>query len=63
MKKSRTIPFGYMMQNGVIQPESTESKAVQDIFNAYLNGSSLLAIANQMSSQGVSYNGVSSAWN
>ena len=61
--KNRIIPFGYMMQNGEIQTEPTESKAVQEIFKAYLNGSSLLAIANLMSSQGVSYNGVSSAWN
>ena len=52
-----------MMQNGEIQTEPTESKAVQEIFKAYFNGSSLLAIANLMSSQGVSYNGVSSAWN
>lgn len=63
MKKNRTIPFGYMMQNGEIQPKPTESKAVQDIFNAYLNGSSLLAIANQMSSQEVSYNGIDNIWN
>ncbi|WP_337484820.1 recombinase family protein [Porcipelethomonas sp.] len=61
--KNRIIPFGYIMQNGVIQIEPTESKAVREIFQAYLNGSSLLAIANLMSSQGVSYNGVSSAWN
>lgn len=63
MKKNRTIPFGYRMQNGEIQPEPAESKAVQEIFKAYLNGSSLLAIANWMSSQGVSYNGVNSVWN
>lgn len=63
MKKNRTIPFGYMMQNGVIQPKSTESKAVQEIFQAYLNGSSLLAIANLMSSQGISYNGINDIWN
>ena len=35
-----------MMQNGEIQTEPTENKAVQEIFKAYLNGSSLLAIAN-----------------
>lgn len=63
MKKNRTIPFGYMMRNGEIQLEPTESKAVQEIFKAYLNGSSLLAIANWMSSQGISYNGVNSIWN
>lgn len=61
--KNRTIPFGYMMRNGEIQPEPTESKAVQDIFNAYLNGSSLLTIANWMSSQGISYNGIDFVWN
>lgn len=52
-----------MMQNGVIQIEPTESKAVQEIFQAYLNGSSLLAIANLMSSQGISYNGINDIWN
>ena len=55
MSKNRTISFGYCMKNGVIQIEPTESKAVREIFQAYLNGSSLLAIANLMSRQGVSY--------
>lgn len=63
MKKNRTIPFGYMMRNGVIQPEPTESKAVQEIFKAYLNGSSLLAIANWMSRERISYNGINFVWN
>ena len=52
-----------MMQSGEIQTEPTESKAVQDIFQAYLNGSSLLVIANWMSSQGISYNGINFVWN
>lgn len=52
-----------MMRNGEIQPKPTESKAVQDIFRAYLNGSSLLAIANWMSSQGIPYNGIDFVWN
>lgn len=63
MSKNRVIPFGYLMRKGVIQLEPTESKAVQEIFKAYLNGSSLLAIANLMSSQGVYYNGINFAWN
>lgn len=63
MKKNRTIPFGYIMRNGEIQPEPTESKVVQEIFQAYLNGSSLLAIANWMSSQEISYNGINTMWN
>ena len=52
-----------MMRNGEIQPKPTESKAVQNIFQAYLNGSSLLAIANWMSSQGIPYNGIDFVWN
>ena len=63
MSKNRTISFGYCMKNGVIQIEPTESKAVREIFQAYLNGSSLLAIANLMSRQGVSYNGINNIWN
>ena len=63
MKKNRTIPFGYMMKNGEIQPESAESKAVQEIFRLCLDGNSLLAIASVMSSKGVSYNGINTVWN
>ena len=61
--KNRIIPFGYMMQNGEIQTEPIESKAAREIFQAYLNGSSLLAIANLMRRQGVSYNGINNIWN
>lgn len=63
MKKNRTIPFGYMMQNGEIQINPTEAAAVQKIFKMYLDGSSLLAISNYMSSTGISYNNATSAWN
>lgn len=63
MSKNRVIPFGYMMQNGKIQINPTEAAAVQKIFKMYLDGSSLLTIANHMSSTGISYNNATSAWN
>lgn len=63
MKKNRTIPFGYMMKNGEIEIEPVESKAVQEIFSLYLDGSSLMTIAGYMKSQGVLYNGINNIWN
>lgn len=63
MKKNRTISFGYMMQNGEIQINPIEAATVQKIFKMYLDGSSLLAIANWMSSTGISYSNATSVWN
>jgi len=63
MKKNRTIPFGYMMKNGEIEIEPVESKAVQEIFKLYLDGSSLLTIAVYMKSNDISYNGTNNIWN
>ena len=63
MKKNRTIPFGYMMKNGEIEIKPVESKAVQEIFNLYLDGSSLMTIAGYMKSQSISYNGINNMWN
>lgn len=63
MSRNRTIPFGYRMQNGEIQINPTEAATVQKIFKMYLDGSSLFAIANYMSSIGISYNNATSAWN
>lgn len=63
MKKNRTIPFGYMMENGEIIIEPVESKAVQEIFKLYLDGSSLLTIAGYMKSKDISYNGINNIWN
>ncbi len=48
MGKSRTIPFGYMMQNGVITANPAEVLAVLTIFSEYMAGKSLNAIAKSM---------------
>ena len=55
MKKKRYLPFGYQIQEGVIVPETSEAPAVQSIFECYLEGASLQAIARQMQQKGVKY--------
>lgn len=63
MAKNRTIPFGYCMKNGKITADLTESKAVVRIFKEYLNGSSLMQIANLMESEKIRYTADSDHWN
>jgi len=63
MKKNRTIPFGYEMQNGEIQMNLIEAKAVQTIFESYLQGFSLSDIARYMSEKGIPYHETSLTWN
>ena len=63
MKKNRAIPFGYEMKNGEIQPNLIESRAVQTIFESYLQGASLADIAQRMSESGIPYHETSLTWN
>ena len=48
MGKNRRIPFGYMMQNGIITTNPAEVLAVLTIFSEYMAGKSLNAIAQSM---------------
>ena len=48
MGKNRTIPFGYMMQNGTITTNPAEVLAVLTIFSEYMVGKSLNVIAQSM---------------
>lgn len=63
MKKNRTIPFGYEMRSGEIQMNLIEAKAVQTIFESYLQGFSLSDIARYMSEKGITYHETSLKWN
>ena len=63
MAKNRVIPFGYCMKNGKITIEPKEVYAVAMIFSEYLNGSSLLQIANLMESEKIQYTADSDHWN
>ncbi len=48
MSKNRRIPFGYMMQNGIITTNPAEVLAVLTIFSEYMAGKSLNSIAKNM---------------
>lgn len=48
MARNRTIPFGYMMKDGIITTNPNEVLAVVTIFSEYLAGKSLSEIADQM---------------
>ena len=48
MGKNRRIPFGYMMQNGIITTNPAEVLAVLTIFSEYMTGKSLENIAINM---------------
>ena len=60
MKSNRNIPFGYMMRGGKYIAEPSESEAVRQIFEMYLNGMSLKSIAAEMT---VPYNADKLLWN
>lgn len=61
--KIRNIPFGYTMENGKIICHPTESQAVQDIFSDYLDGQSLLKIAESLNERQVEYLPEVAGWN
>ncbi len=60
MKCNRNIPFGYMMRGGKYIAEPAETEAVRQMFDMYLNGMSLKAIAAEMT---VPYNKNKVSWN
>ena len=61
--KTRNIPFGYKRENGKIRLHSAESKTVNEIFTAYLNGQSMLQIARHLSERHVEYMPETTGWN
>ena len=63
MAWQRKIPFGYMIRGGVVQPHPQEADTVRYIFGQYLAGASLLAIAEDMTRQGVRYHQHTAEWN
>ena len=63
MAWQRKTPFGYMIQDGLIQPHPQETDAVRHIFRRYQAGASLLAIAENMTRQGIRYHSHTAKWN
>ena len=46
--KNRNIPFGYCIVNGKYALNATEAETVKQIFEQYISGKSLKAIASEM---------------
>lgn len=63
MAWQRKIPFGYTIQGGITQLHPQEADAVRHIFGQYLAGTSLLAIAEDMTWQGIRYHQHTATWN
>lgn len=61
--KNRTLPFGYCYENCLITVHPAESEVLKQIFQAYLDGDSLLKIADQLNAQKVEYMPGVIGWN
>ena len=61
--KNRTLPYGYCCKNGIIVIEPQESKILQRIYAAYLDGSSMLTIADQLNREKIEYRDGVTGWN
>ena len=53
--RSRSIPFGYHYQNGIMAVHPQESQTVQAVFTAYLSGEPLSKIAAHLTAKLVEY--------
>ena len=61
--KKRNILYGYKCENGVVAIHPQESQICRRIFDAYLNGLSLLKIADQLNSECIEYMPSIIGWN
>lgn len=61
--KIRNIPYGYQYKNGSIAIHEKETEIVKRIFTEYLNGLSLLKIAEQLNNEQIEYMPGVCGWN
>jgi len=61
--KIRNIPYGYQFKNGSIAIQEKETETVKRIFTEYLNGLSLLKIAEQLNNEQIEYMPGVCGWN
>lgn len=61
--KIRNIPYGYQYKNGSIAIHEKETETVKRIFTEYLNGLSLLKIAEQLNNEQIEYMPSVCSWN
>ena len=61
--KNRKVKYGYAYQNGVITVNPTESTTVKRIFDLYINGLSLIKIAQLLIAENIEYMVGEVSWN
>ncbi len=61
--KNRTVPFGYCFKNCQVVIHPDEADVLKQIFCDYLDGNSLLAIANRLNEQQIEYTPGVIGWN
>lgn len=61
--KNRNIPYGYCYKNGTVIIQPSESQILREIFQEYLQGHSLLKIAEQLNIKKVEYMPSVIGWN
>ena len=62
MKKTRYIPYGYIIRNGRTVISTEESEVIRGIFKAYLDGASLKAIAEELTDRQIPYTQKTATW-
>ena len=63
MKKIRYLPFGYRIANGNYEVIPEEGQLVRQIFSQYLEGNSLLQLAEMAQRSGIPYRENTAHWN
>ncbi len=62
MKKTRYIPYGYVLRNGRTIIEQDEADVIREIFNSYIGGASLQCIAEQLTERRIPYSEQTCVW-
>ena len=63
MKKIRSCPFGYRMENGIYIIVPEEKELIQKLFISYLNGASLKQLSNIADQTGLKFRENATVWN
>lgn len=62
MSKNRYLPFGYCIKNGAFTIQEEEAALVKKIYERYLQGATMKAIAQELNAQPVRYRENTKAW-
>lgn len=62
MSKNRYYPFGYCIKNGVFTIQEEEAALVKQIFERYLQGTTMKALAKELNAQPIRYQEDAEVW-